>query len=349
MNGTDISAVIPEREGYRFLGWFDNEGLEGDAITLAGKDGKFPITLYAGWETITNTIVYETAGGATADDAPKFYDEENGTLLPTTAMRDGYVFGGWYKDEALTKRVYYVPAGYGEPFTVYAKWLRVIAAEDYNGKDFTVQGGNENKGAFAYNASNAGMSHSVVKDAGDNDYLVSTIGSASNAVIYRHNNNDNLMNLTEGAVTYQFDLKKLEGEALSSVSFIMLTPSVAPAGQFDTLRVIGDTGEMVLKGSEGDVKLMKDGVAVTINEDSFTTVILTVDFENACMIAYDNDGTELATASIAVPKLNGAPAAESLLDWQKNKAGPYSLYMNMTGNGTKLATDNLMIIDGRVF
>ena len=348
-NGTALPTDIV-LDGYDFDGWYTTPTFdEGTRVESVGKDAKTTVTVYAKWKPQTHTIMYEMNGGALSEDAPLRYDDENETVLPTTATKDGYVFAGWYTEVTFENRIYVIPAGDGEPFTVYAKWLRVIAAEDYNGKDFTVQGGNENKGAYAYNASNAGMSHSVVKDAGDNDYLVSTVGSASNAVIYRHNSNDNLMNLTDGAVTYQFDLKKLDGEALSSVSFIMLTPSAAPAGQFDTLRVIGDTGEMVLKGSEGDVKLMKDGVAVTINEDSFTTVILTVDFENACMIAYDKDGTELATAPIAVPKLNGAPAAESLLDWQKNKAGPYSLYMNMTGNGSKLATDNLMIIDGRVF
>lgn len=65
--GVDLSNVVPTKDGYKFLGWFDNaEGL-GNPITEISKDAEEDITLYALWqdETINFDVTYVLNGGNT--------------------------------------------------------------------------------------------------------------------------------------------------------------------------------------------------------------------------------------------------------------------------------------------
>lgn len=69
--GVDLSNVVPTKDGYKFLGWFDNaEGL-GNPITEISKDAEEDITLYALWqdETINFDVTYVLNGGNTKWDS----------------------------------------------------------------------------------------------------------------------------------------------------------------------------------------------------------------------------------------------------------------------------------------
>ncbi|MFA6722676.1 MAG: InlB B-repeat-containing protein, partial [Bacilli bacterium] len=58
-----LTLKDPVKEGYNFLGWFDNADFAGDPLEqLEGVSGD--ITLYAKWEETEYTITYETNGGA---------------------------------------------------------------------------------------------------------------------------------------------------------------------------------------------------------------------------------------------------------------------------------------------
>lgn len=58
-----LTLKDPVKEGYNFLGWFDNADFAGDPLEqLDGVSGD--ITLYAKWEETEYTITYETNGGA---------------------------------------------------------------------------------------------------------------------------------------------------------------------------------------------------------------------------------------------------------------------------------------------
>ncbi|NLM32133.1 MAG: hypothetical protein GX204_05290, partial [Acholeplasmataceae bacterium] len=58
-----LTLKAPVKEGYNFLGWFDNADFAGDPLEqLEGVSGD--ITLYAKWEETEYTITYETNGGA---------------------------------------------------------------------------------------------------------------------------------------------------------------------------------------------------------------------------------------------------------------------------------------------
>lgn len=62
-------------------------------------------------------VNYVLNGGSLSTSNPATY---RGTLTPPTPTRSGYVFGGWYADEALLSPVSSVS---GKDVTLYAKWL----------------------------------------------------------------------------------------------------------------------------------------------------------------------------------------------------------------------------------
>ncbi len=105
-NGTykEISKVVPERTGYTFKGWYDQE-IGGEQIT---KDTKVEVTddntkLYAQWENNQYTISFDPNQGLVEPEKKSIvYDKEYGELpIPT---RTGYDFVGWFlKEEGNTE------------------------------------------------------------------------------------------------------------------------------------------------------------------------------------------------------------------------------------------------------
>lgn len=73
-------------------------------------------------------ITYELDGGTNHKDNPSTYTSATETIVLKDASKKGYMFGGWYKDKALTKKVTAIAKGSKGDITLYAKWL----VEKYN-------------------------------------------------------------------------------------------------------------------------------------------------------------------------------------------------------------------------
>ena len=118
----------PVKEGYDFVGWFDNPNGTGTAITSipAGWKG----TLYAIWVEANTDVKWVLNGGSVAGTLPKEITGAPYTL--PTPTREGYVFLGWYDNAngtgtALTQ----LPVGYKG--TVYALWREAKVTWVLNG------------------------------------------------------------------------------------------------------------------------------------------------------------------------------------------------------------------------
>ena len=129
-----------ENEGFVFLGWYDNASFKGNPITKLPANATGNFNVYARWEK--NEIVYNTNGGT--EIANEAYVVGEQTPITATATRDGYIFLGWYDNEALEgEPVTAVPENALGEFKVYAKWLSenhivyntndgdVLESEDY--------------------------------------------------------------------------------------------------------------------------------------------------------------------------------------------------------------------------
>ncbi len=285
---------------------------------------------------VGNGIIYKLDGGRLPEGAPKEYDPQNGTLLPT-ATRPGYIFGGWYTSETLSDdtRVYYVPFGTEGSFAVYAKWLTVLGDETYEGKDFTITGQTANNAPYAYNAVNSGVSHQTVIDEQGNTYVKSSFTDTKNGVIYQSSNSYNFTNFRETAVSYQVDLRKLAGVSLSAAAISIQTAGAAA----------GSTN-LVSAGKDGAVRLAGSSlVFATVGEEGFTTLRITVDFADGMIYAYDSEYNVLDSVAIKVPTGYGVTTAA---EWQKI-AKTYTFYMSLSGKDTAIGVDNIKVVEGRAF
>ena len=118
----------PVKEGYDFVGWFDNPNGTGTAITSipAGWKG----TLYAIWVEANADVKWVLNGGSVAGTLPK---EITGTpyTIPTPT-RTGYVFLGWYDTNNTSgNKLTTLPVGYKG--TVYAIWREAKVTWVLNG------------------------------------------------------------------------------------------------------------------------------------------------------------------------------------------------------------------------
>lgn len=81
----------PEKRGYTFLGWYDNNDNQLTSASELNDD----ITVYAKFKPINYNINYDVNGG-THDNTTQYTIEDDINL--TNASKEGYTFDGWYQD-----------------------------------------------------------------------------------------------------------------------------------------------------------------------------------------------------------------------------------------------------------
>ena len=111
---------VPTRNGYTFVGWFTQQ--EGGTQITANNTVAITEnqTLFAQWDVIEYTIVYNGLRG-TKHSNPTLYTIESDEieLKDPTSAPTGYTFDGWYngEDEVTT-----IPAGSYGNLTLTARW-----------------------------------------------------------------------------------------------------------------------------------------------------------------------------------------------------------------------------------
>ena len=110
-------TAVPTREGYTFDGWYSDYALT-ERITSVKMTGDK--TVYAGWKE-DHIVVIITDGRERTE--VKTVSDGGRITEPKDPKKDGYTFGGWFADQALT-----VPFNFSKPVTtdiaVYAKWKK---------------------------------------------------------------------------------------------------------------------------------------------------------------------------------------------------------------------------------
>lgn len=130
----DVFTFYPAtKEGYSFDGWYLEPDFKTQVIDLTGRTGDF--TLYAKWTQGKYKITYELYGGENHPDNPETYSIEDEIELQAPT-KDGYTFGGWYKDETFKSRISVIKKGSSGDITIYAKWTakKITVKFDGNGE-----------------------------------------------------------------------------------------------------------------------------------------------------------------------------------------------------------------------
>jgi len=111
------------REGYTFIGWFENENGDGTAYDTS-KTINNDLTLYAKWEFVNYTITYHL-------DEQSFNLSGNITktledIMPTQIDTPQRVFIGWFDNPSFLGEPIQLSAQINQNFVLYGKWDQLI-------------------------------------------------------------------------------------------------------------------------------------------------------------------------------------------------------------------------------
>lgn len=130
----DINLIIPEKEGYKFLGWFKGE------ILFEEKRITEDTTLIASWLKLGDkfNIYYDLKGGVMPSDAPYKYETGTKLTLPIPT-KDHHEFLGWYyEDDYSSDALFELPDNISGAKTLYAKWVDIA---EYKNITYNTDGG----------------------------------------------------------------------------------------------------------------------------------------------------------------------------------------------------------------
>ena len=128
VEGTSINTTMPigtlpetTKDGYVFMGWFDNEECAGDPIDATYAVTGETLTLYAYWLEEVE-VTFDTDEGSEIDSIIS----ASGLPLdePVEPTKEGYRFDGYYTDETYTEAFSFAN-GVTEDTIVYVKWVKV--------------------------------------------------------------------------------------------------------------------------------------------------------------------------------------------------------------------------------
>lgn len=98
--GTQIGTLpIPERENFKFLGWFDNTDNQITEAYIVEEN----ITLKAKWEDLSRKITFDANGGTVSEAELTAYCGKEIGILPTPE-RFLYVFLGWFESSDVSHK-----------------------------------------------------------------------------------------------------------------------------------------------------------------------------------------------------------------------------------------------------
>jgi len=125
-----LTCKIP---GYVFDGWYTEKNLgEGEKVTELVPGSLEDRVLYAHFVPIRYTITYVGVEGAVHIN-PDSYTIESEAVHILPAMKDGFIFAGWYTDKELsTPASLLIPKGSMGDVTLYTKWTPITYSIEYD-------------------------------------------------------------------------------------------------------------------------------------------------------------------------------------------------------------------------
>ncbi len=127
-----LPTPAPAKTGYGFSGWYS------DSLLTTAYNFSTPvttsITLYAKWSIDLYTVKFNSNGGTAVDSQNVTYNST--ATAPTPPTQNGFIFAGWYSDQALTIQFNFMTP-ITSSITLYAKWTPNTYAVIFDGQGAT--------------------------------------------------------------------------------------------------------------------------------------------------------------------------------------------------------------------
>lgn len=123
-HGLDLELPEPTKKGYVFAGWYDNDKLSGNPMSIVSKDCEEDLTLYAKWLKKYRVILSLEGGDLDKDLRISEYIEESIVNLPTPT-KENCVFDGWYSEPDYSGQQVEMISSATTDIILYAKWCGI--------------------------------------------------------------------------------------------------------------------------------------------------------------------------------------------------------------------------------
>lgn len=103
---TTINLTAASKDGFIFQGWFDNEGLTGEAVTTIAQGSTGNKTFWAKWAEVPanpSTVTFNVGEHGTCENASATEETVGaGVALPAVTANEGWIFKGWSTENPAT-------------------------------------------------------------------------------------------------------------------------------------------------------------------------------------------------------------------------------------------------------
>lgn len=126
-NDETTTLLVPSKEGFTFLGWYDNSTFSNDAISLIPVGVTLNVVLYASWEEeaggdVYFDVTYHLDGGTNPLENVRVYKTDDEDIKLLDGLKDGATFMGWYTDDDFTNVITVLYNGTSGDIDLWAKW-----------------------------------------------------------------------------------------------------------------------------------------------------------------------------------------------------------------------------------
>ncbi|MDL2222399.1 InlB B-repeat-containing protein [Parabacteroides sp. OttesenSCG-928-N08] len=117
-----VEPSTPTRAGYRFLGWYASQEMDGDRWDFNDPITQ-SITLYAKWMKLWN-VTFDAQGGSHVES--QVIDDGTAAVKPADPVRAGYGFLGWFSSPDGEGTAWDFNRPITQSITLYARWMSSI-------------------------------------------------------------------------------------------------------------------------------------------------------------------------------------------------------------------------------
>ncbi len=118
-----VTLSAPTREGFVFVGWYQNPAYSGNQMTTIDAGTEKNVSLWAKWNAIEYSVSYVLNGGTNSDQNVAKYSILDTPVKLYNPTRDGYLFEGWFASSDFSgERMTYLSKDNLGDVTLHAKW-----------------------------------------------------------------------------------------------------------------------------------------------------------------------------------------------------------------------------------